>query len=226
MRVLLIEDDVSLREGLREALCRQGYGVDAFGLGEHGLSALGQAEYDALVLDLGLPDVDGLALLRRVRAQGKSLPILLLTARGDWADRVRGLDEGADDYLVKPFVLPELLARLRALIRRSGAAGAAGLSLGSLHLDMPQQMASLHGEALPLTPKEWAVLLALVLQSPTIVSKRKLLHSLSEWDREMSSNALETHVSRLRHKLQGAGLQLDTVRGVGYRLMSGAASDA
>lgn len=218
MRILLIEDEASLREGLREALLRQGYGVDAFGQGEYGLAALEQAEYDALVLDLGLPDMDGLALLRRVRAQGKSLPILLLTARGDWSDRVRGLDEGADDYVAKPFVLPELMARMRALIRRSGAVRADRLSLGPLHLDMQQQLAWLSDAPLALTPKEWAVLLALVLQSPAIVSKRKLLHSLSAWDRELSSNALETHVSRLRHKLLGASISLDTVRGVGYRL--------
>ncbi len=218
MRILLIEDEPSLRKGLCEALLRQGYGVDTFDLGSHGLAALELAEYDAMILDLGLPDVDGLALLRRARSLGKSLPILLLTARGDWSDRVQGLDAGADDYVVKPFVLPELLARLRALIRRSGASRADRLSLGPLQLDMQQQLAWLAGAPLALTPKEWAVLLALVLHSPAIVSKRKLVHSLSEWDRELSSNALETHVSRLRHKLLGASLGLETVRGVGYRL--------
>ncbi|MDT9002000.1 response regulator transcription factor [Paucibacter sp. APW11] len=219
MRLLLIEDDEALREAMLEALRAEGHAVDAFGRGAHGLAALQDACYDALVLDLGLPDMDGLMLLRRLRERGDGLPVLLLTARADWQDRVRGLDEGADDYLGKPFVLPELLARLRALARRHSLAHAATLQLGALSLDIAQRQASAAGLPLALTPREWAVLLELASSSPRVVPKRRLTQSLSEWDHEVSANAIETQVSRLRQKLDGLGLQLDTVRGVGYRLL-------
>lgn len=219
MRILLIEDDPALRSGLCEALRREAYGVDAFGQGLAGLQALRSAEYDLAVIDLGLPDIDGLMLLRQMRAAGMSLPVLLLTARAEWADRVAGLDEGADDYLGKPFVLPELLARLRALARRRTLAQTARLQLGPLCLDTSQQQATLGGAALALTPREWAVLLELAQCSPRIVPKRKLSQSLSRWDRDVSANAVETQVSRLRHKLAGGDLRLETVRGIGYRLL-------
>jgi len=220
MRVLLIEDDEALQAGLREALAAQTYAVDVFARGELGLAALEAVAYDAMILDLGLPDLDGLQVLSRLRARGHGLPVLLLTARSDWQDRVRGLDLGADDYLVKPFVLPELLARLRALCRRHAAAQHALIQLGRLSLDTAQQVASLGAKPLALTPKEWALLLDLCLSSPKIVPKRKLAQGLSQWDRDVSANALESHISRLRGKLVNAGLQLDTVRGVGYRLVA------
>lgn len=219
MRVLLIEDDEALRAGLYEALAAEAYAVDAFERGKQGLLALDAVDYDALILDLGLPDLDGLQVLQRLRGRSHGLPVLLLTARGDWQDRVRGLDLGADDYLVKPFVLPELLARLRALCRRHAAAQHALIQVGRLTLDTSQQVAILGAQPLALTPKEWALLLDLGLSSPKIVPKRKLAQGLSQWDHDVSTNALESHISRLRGKLLGAGLQLDTVRGVGYRLV-------
>lgn len=219
MRVLLIEDDEALRAGLYEALAAEAYAVDAFERGKQGLLALDAVDYDALILDLGLTDLDGLQVLQRLRDRSHGLPVLLLTARSDWQDRVRGLDLGADDYLVKPFVLPELLARLRALCRRHAAAQHALIQVGRLTLDTSQQVAILGAEPLALTPKEWALLLDLGLSSPKIVPKRKLAQGLSQWDHDVSTNALESHISRLRCKLLGAGLQLDTVRGVGYRLV-------
>lgn len=224
MRLLLLEDDDALRLGLSEALRREGYAVDAVDRARAAQQMLHDVPYDLAVLDIGLPDGDGLSLLRQLRGAANSLPVMLLTARGDWQDRVGGLDAGADDYLVKPFVLPELMARLRVLCRRRTLAQTAVLTVGALSLDTSQQLARLAGAELALTPREWAVLLELALSSPKIVAKRKLTQSLSRWDRDVSSNAVETQVSRLRHKLGASGLLLETVRGIGYRLLPPEAS--
>lgn len=226
MRILLIEDDPCLGASLVEALRREGYTVDLLAQAEQVCMALRDVHYDAVLLDIGLPGMDGLSLLGQLRARACALPIMLITARDDWEDKVRGLDLGADDYLAKPFMLPELLARLRALLRRASANKLACVQLGALALDMGEHSASLSGEPLPLTRKEWALLLELVMQSPQLVPKRKLIDSLGHWDRELSANALELHVSRLRLKLAVSGLKLETVRGLGYRLLEQASTRA
>lgn len=219
MRILLIEDDPNLRASLVEALCRERYTVDAVAQAEQAALTLRDVHYDALLLDIGLPGMSGLSLLGQLRARACALPVMLITARDDWEDKVRGLDLGADDYLSKPFMLPELLARLRALLRRASANRLACVQLGPLALDMGERSASLNQQPLPLTRKEWALLLELALQSPRLVPKRKLIDSLGHWDRELSANAVELHVSRLRLKLAASGLKLETVRGLGYRLL-------
>lgn len=219
MRILLVEDDPGLRASLAEALHRDAYSVDAVERAESALQALGDVTYDAMLLDIGLPGMDGLSLLARLRAQALQMPVLLITARDDWSDKVRGLDLGADDYLAKPFMLPELLARLRALLRRSRASACGDVALGGLGLGAAQQTATLNGRPLPLTRKEWALLFELALSSPKIVTKRKLINSLSHWEYELSANAIELHISRLRRKLAGSTLELETIRGLGYRLL-------
>lgn len=219
MRILLVEDDPGLRASLAEALHRDAYCVDAVERAESALQALGDATYDALLLDIGLPGMDGLSLLARLRAQALRMPVLLITARDDWSDKVRGLDLGADDYLAKPFMLPELLARLRALLRRSQASASGDITLGRLSLGVAEQTATLDGQPLTLTRKEWALLFELALSSPKIVTKRKLINSLSHWENELSANAIELHISRLRRKLAGSTLELETIRGLGYRLI-------
>ena len=218
MRVLVVEDDVTLACGLEEGLLRESFQVDRLAAAEPAEQALGHTGYDLAIVDIGLPGMDGLELIRRVRRRGVLTPILILTARDGLDDRVVGLDGGADDYLVKPFLLPELLARIRALIRRSRAAASLLLSLGPLSLDVQRHTASLHQAPLELTGREWAVLEHLVLALPRVVAKAKLVDSLGQWDREITANAVEIYVSRLRGKLAGSGVIIRTVRGIGYRI--------
>ncbi len=169
-------------------------------------------------MDIGLPGIDGLELIRRVRRRGVLTPVLILTARDGLDDRVVGLDVGGDDYLVKPFLLPELLARVRALIRRSRAAASLVLAVGPLSLDVQRHSAMLGAVALELTGREWNVLEQLVIAVPRVVAKQKLADSLSQWDKEITPNAVEIYVSRLRTKLAGSGVGIRTVRGIGYRV--------
>lgn len=218
MRLLVVEDDLTLAAGLVEGLGREGFQVDHLEAAEPAEAALGHTAYDAAVVDIGLPGMDGLELIRRVRRRGLLTPVLILTARDGLDDRVVGLDVGGDDYLVKPFLLPELLARVRALIRRSRAAASMVLSLGPLALDVQGHSASLAGEALELTGREWGGLEQLVLAMPRVVAKQKLADSLSQWDKEITPNAVEIYVSRLRGKLAGSGVTVRTVRGIGYRI--------
>ncbi len=180
--------------------------------------ALGLTAYDLAIVDIGLPGIDGLELIRRVRRRGVLTPVLILTARDGLDDRVVGLDVGGDDYLVKPFLLPELLARVRALIRRSRAAASLVLTVGALSLDVQRHSASLGGGELELTGREWDVLEQLALAVPRVVAKQKLADSLSQWDKEITPNAVEIYVSRLRAKLAGSGVGIRTVRGIGYRI--------
>ena len=218
MRILVVEDDVTLAIGLEEGLLREGFQVDRLAAAEPAESVLGHTAYDLAIVDIGLPGMDGLELIRRVRRRGVLTPILILTARDALDDRVVGLDGGGDDYLVKPFLLPELLARARALIRRSRAAASLLLNVGPLSLDVQRHCATLHGAPLELTGREWAVLEQLVLALPRVVAKAKLVDSLGQWDREITANAVEIYVSRLRGKLAGSGLSIRTVRGIGYRI--------
>lgn len=218
MRILLIEDDPLVAAGIQEGLEKAGFTVDHLGASEPAESALRLTHYDAAIVDIGLPGMDGLELIRRLRRNGIKVPILILTARDGLDDRVIGLDIGADDFMVKPFHLPELLARLRALIRRSRSATASAFSIGALSVDIARRLAAIDGTPLDLTGREWELLQQLVLASPNVVEKQKLVESLSEWDNELTLNAIEIYVSRLRNKLHGSGLEIRTLRGIGYRL--------
>ena len=218
MRVLVVEDDVTLAAGLVEGLERESFRVDHLSAAEPAEGALGLTAYDLAIVDIGLPGMDGLELIRRVRRHGVLTPILILTACDGLDDRVVGLDVGGDDYLVKPFLLPELLARVRALIRRSRAGASLVLAVGPLTLDAQRHSATLGNEALELTGREWNVLEQLVLAVPKVVAKQKLADSLSQWDKEITPNAVEIYISRLRGKLVGSGVNIRTVRGIGYRI--------
>lgn len=218
MRLLLVEDDVMVASGMKLGLSDAGYTVDWVGSGERAEDALSQETFDVAVVDIGLPGIDGLELTRRIRARGLSIPVLILTARDALRDRVQGLDLGADDYMVKPFELPELLARLRALLRRSQAATSAVLSFGPLEMDTAHRRVMLGDQLLELGPREWTVLEYLLLQAPKPAAKDKLLLALTGWDKEITPNAIEVYVSRLRGKLEPAGIALRSIRGFGYRL--------
>ncbi|HNH34321.1 MAG TPA: response regulator transcription factor [Rhodocyclaceae bacterium] len=218
MRILLVEDDALVAAGIREALERSGYAVDHVGAAEPALSSLALTAYDLALVDIGLPGMDGHELIRRARRRGIGLPILVVTARDGLDDRVIGLDLGADDYIAKPFQLPELLARARALIRRSRSAASSELVAGRLRLDLTRRTAETDGKPLDLTGREWEILQQLMLATPKVLSKQKMAESLSRWDNELTPNAVELYVSRLRGKLQDAGVAIRTIRGIGYRL--------
>jgi DNA-binding response OmpR family regulator len=219
MRLLIVEDDALLAEGLREGLLRSGFTVDHLDNAEQAETQFAAGEvFDLAIVDLGLPGRDGLSLIRSLRGRGLTLPILILTARDALEDCVKGLEAGADDYMSKPFRLPELIARVRALIRRVHAVTSTRLRHGSLELDTAAHTANLAGAPLELTQREWAILELLLLESPKVVSKDRLLQSLAGWDKEMTPNAVEVHVSRLRAKLADAAIDIRTVRGIGYRM--------
>jgi DNA-binding response OmpR family regulator len=218
MRLLLVEDDVMVASGMKLGLTDAGYTVDWVGSGERAEQALERDSFDLAIVDIGLPGLNGLELTRRIRSRGLAMPVLILTARDALHDRVQGLDIGADDYMLKPFELPELLARLRALLRRSQAATSAVLGLGPLEMDTAQRRASLAGVPMELGPREWTVLEYLLLQAPKPAAKDKLLAALTGWDKEITPNAIEVYVSRLRAKLEPAGVALRSIRGFGYRL--------
>jgi DNA-binding response OmpR family regulator len=215
MRILVVEDDAIVADALKRGLHDAGFAVDQLGSAEHALAAIGQENFDLAVVDIGLPGVDGLELTRRLRREGHALPILILTARDSLEDRVDGLELGADDYLTKPFDLPEVVARCRALIRRSKAAVATEFVHGNLTVDLRRHKALLSGQALDLTAREWTVLEYLLLHGQEIVSKERLLQAISSWDKEIAPNAVEVYVSRLRGKLEPGGVRIRTVRGLG-----------
>lgn len=218
MRILIAEDDQVLADGLLRSLRGAGYAVDHVATGSEADAALASHEFDLVILDLGLPRLHGLEVLRKLRARGSSMPVLILTAADSVEQRVKGLDLGADDYMVKPFELPELLARLRALLRRSQAATTAVLSFGPLEMDTANRRATVAGQTLDLGPREWTVMEYLLINAPKPASKEKLLHALTGWDKEITPNAVEVYVSRLRGKLEPFGLALRSIRGFGYRL--------
>lgn len=218
MRILLVEDDLLLAAGTREGLEKAGFAVDHAAAAEPALSALEFTHYDLAIIDIGLPRMNGHELIRLLRRRGIQVPILILTARDGLDDRVVGLDLGADDYMVKPFHLQELLARMRALIRRSRSVSSSELHIGAIKLDLARRTASARDMPLELTGREWEILQQLMLATPNVVAKQKMVESLSEWDKELTSNAVEIHISRLRSKLQGSGVEIRTIRGIGYRL--------
>ena len=224
MRLLLVEDDVMVASGIKLGLSGAGYAVDWVGSAERALEVTRAETFDLAVIDIGLPGMDGLTLTQVLRKEGRSMPVLILTARDALQDRVQGLDIGGDDYMIKPFELPELLARLRALLRRSQAATSATLSFGPLELDTALRQACIRppggGTTLPieLGPREWTVMEYLMLQAPKPANKDKLLQALTGWDKEITPNAVEVYISRLRGKLEPHGLALRSIRGFGYRL--------
>lgn len=217
MRILVVEDDALVADAIRRGLEKSGYAVDHVVSAEDAAAALDTASFDLAVVDIGLPGADGLTLLQRMRRGGVALPVLILTARDGLADRVNALDIGADDYLVKPFALPELVARCRALIRRSRSAGSAQLVIGDLQLDFAARRIENADGEIGLTRREWAVLECLALNIGRVVAKDKLLQAIANWDADIGANAIEVYVSRLRNKL-GASAPIRTVRGLGYRL--------
>jgi DNA-binding response OmpR family regulator len=225
MRLLLVEDDVMVASGIKLGLTDAGYAVDWVGSGERAQEVLAKELFDAAIIDIGLPKMDGLELTRKLRhadMPSHAMPVLILTARDALHDRVQGLDLGADDYMIKPFELPELLARLRALLRRSHAATSAVLGFGPIELDTANRRATgqRNGQAVPieLGPREWTVLEYLLIHAPKPASKDKLLQALTGWDKEMTPNAVEVYISRLRGKLEPHGVGLRSIRGFGYRL--------
>src|SRR3954471_21732032 len=226
MRLLLVEDDVMVASGIKLGLTNAGYAVDWVGTGERAEEVLRNEVFDAAIIDIGLPNMDGLELTRRLRRPEMAshhTPVLILTARDALQDRVQGLDLGADDYMIKPFELPELLARLRALLRRSQAATSAVLSFGPIELDTATRRASVQrgqggSVALELGPREWTVMEYLLIHAPKPASKEKLLQALTGWDKEITPNAVEVYISRLRGKLEPHGVALRSIRGFGYRL--------
>jgi len=218
MRILIVEDDPLLGPGLKTGLAQDGYAADWVqnaALAEH---ALRVEHFDIAVLDLGLPGRGGLTLLRDLRASGLTLPILILTARDTVADKVAGLDAGADDYLAKPFDLDELTARIRALARRDSGHATPMLRAGALELDTQKRCLSLDGEILPLSPKEYALVATLIGRADHVVPRARLLAAGYSWDDQLESNALEVHIHHLRAKL--GKQRILTVRGVGYILVS------
>jgi len=217
VRILVVEDDALVADAIRRGLGEAGYAVDHVDSAERAGTALGAESFDLAVVDIGLPGADGLALLQRMRRGGSAVPVLILTARDALADRVSALDLGADDYLVKPFALPELVARSRALIRRSRSAASAELVIGALRLDLAARRAEVDGTAVSLTRREWAVLECLALNIGRVVAKDRLLQAIANWDEDIGANAIEVYVSRLRTKL-GSAAPIRTVRGLGYRL--------
>ncbi|MEN6585878.1 MAG: response regulator [Sulfuricella sp.] len=216
MRLLLVEDDPLLGDGIRVGLTQAGFAVDWVKDGMAAKLALEAGDYALLVLDLGLPRLSGTELLKWLRGTGNSTPVLILTARDTVGDRVRGLDAGADDYLVKPFDLDELAARIRALLRRAGGRSTPLIVHGALQVDPASRTVALAGVAVELSPREFAVLLDLLENAGRALSREQLEQSLYGWGEEVESNAVEVHVHHLRKKL-GAEL-IRTLRGVGYMI--------
>ena len=219
MRVLLVEDDAELGSGVTASLKREHYAVDWVTDGSSAATALTTGTYDLVILDLGLPKLSGLQVLRQLRAGNelqKSVPVLITTAMDSVSDRVDGLDAGADDYLVKPFALDELHARVRALIRRRNAATSNMLMHGRLTFDIASRQASADGVPLDLSVREAGILEMLLLRAGRAVTKEQLLEGLCAWDSDISLNAIEVYVHRLRKKLEPADIRVRTFRGLGY----------
>lgn len=218
MRILIVEDDSLMAQGLKQGLVQMGYTVDVTASAEEAESFVQHEDFDIALVDIGLPKADGFHFIRQLRAHGKHLPVLILTALDSMEDTIKGLDSGADDYLTKPYRLPEIGARVRALIRRSNAISEACLRHNGLCLDTSSHTATLDGMALELTNREWVILELLLMASPAVVSKEKLVQNLAGWDKDITLNAIEVHVSRLRNKLSEGDVAIRTIRGMGYRV--------
>ncbi len=224
MRILVVEDDTDLNRQLCDALTEQGYVVDRAHDGEEG-HFLGDTEpYDAVILDIGLPEMDGITVLENWRSSGRTMPVLLLTARDRWSDKVAGIDAGADDYVAKPFHLEEVMARIRALIRRSAGHASSELTCGPLKVDTKSSKATVDGVALKLTSHEFRLLSYLIHHVGEVVSRTELVEHMYDQDFDRDSNTIEVFVGRLRRKM-GVDL-IETVRGLGYRMRAPDGSEA
>ena len=225
MRILLAEDDPIIADGLVRTLRKSGYAVDHVATGTDADAALHGQPFDLLILDLGLPKLSGIEVLRRLRGRKCSMPVLILTAQDGVEDRVRGLDAGADDYLTKPFALPELEARVRALTRR-GTGNATRIEFGALTYDQADRLVTVAGQVVDLSAREVGLLEVLLLRAGRLVSKDQLVDHLCSWGEEVSNNAIEVYVHRLRKKLEPGGVKIATVRGLGYCLEKPEAASA
>ncbi|AKM46081.1 two-component system response regulator PmrA [Edwardsiella anguillarum] len=216
MKILIVEDDTLIQQGLAQAMTRENYACDCADSAAGASALLQSSHYSLIILDLGLPGMDGASALRQWRREGIDVPVLILTARDTVSDRVDGLDAGADDYLVKPFALAELMARVRALIRRMQGLCNNVLQVDDIHLDLSSQQVNCGGLALEITPKEFAILARLMMRAGQTISREVLQQDLYSWQDELSSNSLEVHIHNLRRKL--GKNRIKTLRGVGYRL--------
>ncbi len=215
VRILVVEDDALLTEGLTSVLARAGHAVEHAATGKHADLLLADEEFDLVVLDVGLPDIDGFEVLRRLRLRPSSASVLVLTARDAVEDRVHGLDLGADDYMTKPFSVTEFEARVRALLRRA-IPPAVRWSMVGMTVDMAAKRVRVHDRPIDLTPREWALLELFLTRPGRVLSKEQIAESLFGFDEHLSPNAIEVHVSRLRTKIEPAGVHIRTVRGFGY----------
>ncbi len=218
LRILLAEDDEVLSNGISKALRQCGFTVDHVASGSDADVAIASAPFDLAILDLGLPQMDGLQVLKRLRANGKRMPVLIVTARDGLGDRVSGLDLGADDYMTKPFDLPELEARVRALIRRSNYGAETEIVYGPVRMDTASRCITINGEAIEFSSRELAVFELLLQRPGRVVSKEQLLDHMYGFDQEVSQNAIEVLMHRLRKKIEQYGLSVRTIRGLGYLL--------
>ncbi|WP_343623361.1 response regulator [Roseateles puraquae] len=216
MRLLLVEDDVMVGKSLQRGLVQAGFSVDWVRDGRHAELALGHGLHDLTILDLGLPQVDGMQLLKNLRDRGNGMPVLIASARDAVSDKIAGLDAGADDYVLKPFDLDELIARVRALLRRHAGTGMPILRCGTLVMDPGRRIVTLDGLPIDLSTREFGLLEALMLRPEIVISKEKLEESIYGWGEEIASNAIEVYVHNLRRKLGSDRIR--TVRGVGYRV--------
>jgi two-component system, OmpR family, response regulator PhoP len=221
MRILIVEDEQALRESLVTQLSAAGYTVDAAADGEEGLYAGKEYPIDLAIIDLGLPKLPGMELIRKLREGGRSFPVLILTARDRWQDKVEGLQSGSDDYLAKPFHMQELLARVQALLRRSGGWSQPVLQCGDISLDTRTQMVTVSERVIDLTSFEYRILEFLMLRAGEVISKAELTERLYAQDFERDSNVIEVFIGRLRRKLdpEGSRQPIETLRGRGYRLV-------
>jgi two-component system, OmpR family, response regulator len=226
MRILLVEDDSALCLGIGRAFEREGWRVDVLGDGQQAMAEGLAVAYDLAVLDLGLPRRDGMEVLRHWRSRGARLPVLLLTARDDLSDRVQGLDAGADDYLVKPFDLPELVARVRALKRRADGRIDEVLAVGELTLDVAHRELTFRGERVRMSPREIALTQLLMQRAGRVVPKESIVSTLSSWESDFSENSVEVYVHRLRKRFAELGVVIKTVRGFGYVMEPAGAADS
>lgn len=218
MRVLIVEDDALLADGLVRTFAANGFVADRVDNGRTADDLLRREPFDLVVLDVGLPGLDGFEVVRRARARQQMMPVLILTARDAVQDRVHGLNLGADDYLLKPFDLDELMARANALVRRSRAQQHERIAHGPLEMDFVARRCFVGGEPLELPLREWTLLEFLLRNVEKVVNKEQIIAAVCRWDEEMSSNAVEVYVSRLRTKLDPHGIRIRTVRGFGYML--------
>lgn len=214
MKILLVEDDIPLAEGLKNTLRRKNYAVDWVNKGLLAIEAVRAGDIELLILDLGLPDIDGLEVLKQVKKINNALPVLILTARDDIDHKVKGLDLGADDYLAKPFDIDELLARLRVIERRVGTSNRSTITINAIKLDTAANLLFIHDKEVSLSRREYMIVKSLMENSGRIQSKAQLENTLYEWGEEVSSNTIEVHVHNVRKKLPKAFIE--TVRGVGY----------